>query len=895
MPAATTQRASPDAILAIAKKGGRGRLKVFLGAAPGVGKTFAMLSGAHVAKAEGRDVAVGLVETHGRRETEALLAGLELIPRKPVIYVNKILSEFDIDKALARKPGLLLLDELAHTNIPGSRHPKRWQDVEELLAAGVDVWTTLNVQHLEGLNDILQRITGVRVRETVPDHVFEDADEIVLVDLSTDELLKRLAEGKVYVPDMADRARKRFFKPENLTALRELALRRAAERIDADLIDHMRAQAIDGPWPAGERILACVGPDSDANSIVRAAKRLADVMDAPWIAVTVEGPSEQLSLADRRYVDAAMTLARSLGAETATLAASDIAAELLRFSKFENVTQIVLGRSRGGFITELLRRSLPHELLRRADGVAVHVITGSKREARRPPGAALPASANLALAPLVWSTVAVAGAVAVGQVLTRLTTFPNISMIFLMAVVFSAVTFGIWPAVYASVLSFLAYNLFFIEPLYTFTIARPHELLALFIFLAISVVTSTMAGRIREQAQLAVKRMRATRRLYEFSRRLSGVASYEDIPEAAVAEIHTSLGRPAVVLLSVDGELELRAAWPPEEALDTASMTAARWAIEHDEPAGADTATLPAVPWLFLPLKTVRAAFGVVGVGRNDEGATLDLEARTLLDTLAEQTGAALDRASLGREMVAARSAAETERVRNTLLASISHDFRTPLASILGSATSLIDYGDKLGTDDRNNLLADIRDEAQGLDEMVRNLLAMTRIDAGALEVRRDWVDLREVAQRAADATRRHGAKQKIAVRLPDDLPMVRADAKLVEQALANVVANAVAHTPAETHVVIDAEVTPASVTLRVTDDGGGIRPDLLPHVFEKFVHERDDAARAADGGESTGLGLAIAKGIMDAHGGVIDAASPIVGGRGTRVTLTFPREGASA
>ncbi|MFA6141621.1 MAG: sensor histidine kinase KdpD, partial [Hyphomicrobium sp.] len=775
MPAETTQRASPDAILAIAKKGGRGRLKIFLGAAPGVGKTYAMLNAAHVAKAEGRDVAVGLVETHGRRETETLLADLEVIPRKPVIYVNKILSEFDIDKALARRPKLLLLDELAHTNIPGSRHPKRWQDVEELLAAGVDVWTTLNVQHLEGLNDILQRITSVKVRETVPDHVFEDADEIVLVDLPTDELLKRLAEGKVYVPDMADRARKRFFKPENLTALRELALRRAAERIDADLVDHMQAQAIDGPWPAGERILACVGPDSDATSIMRAAKRLADVMDAPWLAVTVEAPGEQLSADDRRHVDAAMKLARSLGATTTTLAASDIAAELLRFSKFENVTQIVLGRSRGGFLTELLRRSLPHELLRRADGVAVHVITGSKREARRPSRATLPSSANLAIAPLLWSTVAVASAVAVGQVLTRLTTFPNISMIFLMAVVFSAVTFGIWPAVYASVLSFLAYNLFFIEPLYTFTIARPHELLALFIFLAISVVTSTMAGRIREQAQLAVKRMRAARRLYEFSRRLSGVASYDDIPEAAVAEIHTSLGRPAAVLLAVDGELELRAAWPPEEALDTASMTAARWAMEHDEPAGADTATLPAVPWLFLPLKTGSAAFGVVGLGRDEAGAVLDAEARTLLDTFAEQTAAALDRASLAREMVAARSAAEAERVRNTLLASISHDFRTPLASILGSATSLIDYGDKLGDQDRRNMLTDIRDETEGLDQMVRNLLAMTRIDAGALDVRRDWVDVREIVERVVGAARRRGAMHSMEVRLPPDLPMVRA------------------------------------------------------------------------------------------------------------------------
>jgi two-component system sensor histidine kinase KdpD len=725
------------------------------------------------------------------------------------------------------------------------------------------------------------------VRETVPDHVFEDADEIVLVDLPTDELLKRLAEGKVYVPEMADRARKRFFKPENLTALRELTLRRAAERIDADLIERMRAQAIGGPWPAGERILACVGPDSDATTIVRAAKRLADVMDAPWIAVTVEGPGEQLDASARQHVDAALKLARSLGAETTTLAGSDIAAELLHFSKFENVTQIVLGRSRGGFLTELLRRSLPHELLRRADGVAVHVLTSRKQMPGRTLGDFRP-KPKLHVAPLLWSTVAVAAAVALGQVLTRLTTFPNISMIFLMAVVFSAVTFGIWPAVYASVLSFLAYNLFFIEPLYTFTVAQPHELLALFIFLAISVVTSTMAGHIREQAQLAVQRMRAARRLYEFSRRLSGVARFDDIPEAAVAEIHTSLSRPAVVLLATDGELELRAAWPPEEQLDTASMTAARWALERDEAAGAETATLPAVPWIFLPLKTVRASFGVVGVGRDAQGAPLDAEARILLDTLAEQTAAALDRASLAREMVAARSATETERVRNTLLASISHDFRTPLASILGSATSLIDYGEKLSEADQRDLLAHIRDESEGLDQMVRNLLAMTRIDAGALDLRRDWVDLREIVERGVGAARRRGAKQHLEVRLPEQLPMIWADAKLIEQAFGNVIANAVAHTPTGALVTIDGTVSPKSLTLRITDDGPGIAPEMLPHVFEKFVHARSGAG-AADGGESTGLGLAIAKGIMDAHGGSIVVRSPVANGHGTRVELSFP------
>ncbi|MEI9899942.1 MAG: DUF4118 domain-containing protein [Hyphomicrobium sp.] len=481
MPATMQRRASPDAILALTRAGNGGRLKIFLGAAPGVGKTYAMLTAAHAAKAEGLDLVVGLAETHGRRETEALLEGLEVIPRKPVIYVNKILSEFDIDKALARRPSLLLLDELAHTNIPGSRHPKRWQDVGELLSAGIDVWTTLNIQHLEGLNDILQKITGVKVRETVPDHVFEDADEIVLVDLPTDELLKRLAEGKVYVPGMAERARRRFFKPENLTALRELALRRAAERIDADLNERMRAQTIEGPWPARERILACIGPDSDAMSIVRAGKRLADVMDAPWIAVTVERPNEQLGAAARRDVDAALELARSLGAATNTLTASDVAAELLRFAKFENVTQILLGRSRGGFVTELLRRSL------RTNSCAVRMesrfMSSRAASGRNRGGAAQPARrAPLEAWPFVWSALAVVVAVGAGQALTRLTTFPNISMIFLLAVVFSAVTFGIWPAVFASVISFLAYNVFFIKPIYTFTVAEPHELLALLSF-----------------------------------------------------------------------------------------------------------------------------------------------------------------------------------------------------------------------------------------------------------------------------------------------------------------------------------------------------------------------------------------------------------------------------
>jgi len=887
MAANATQRASPDALLALAKKEGRGHLKIFLGAAPGVGKTYAMLGAARAEKSGGRDVVAGLIETHGRRETEQLIDGLETLPRKPVIYRNQVMHEFDLDAALARRPKLLLVDEFAHTNVPGSRHPKRWQDIDELLAAGIDVWTTLNIQHLESLNDVIQKISKVRVRETVPDTVFDKADEIVLVDFPPDELLKRLAEGKVYVQDTAARAVENFFKPQNLTALRELALRRAAERIDADLVERMQAQAIEGPWAAGERILACIGSDPGSPAVVRTAKRLADLMDAPWIAVTVERPSVALADKARRRLDEAMALAQSLGAETQTLTATDIPAEVLRFAKFENVTQIVIGRSRGSFVSELLGRSLPHELVRRAHDIAIHLVTRQSEPQERPVLSFLRA---LPRAPLhfLYATLAVAVALLVGEGLTELTPIPNLSMVFLLAVLVTAMSFGVWPAIFASVLSFFAYNFFFIPPLYTFTIAEPYELLALVIFLVVAVVSSALAGRVREQARIAANRMRAMRRLYEFTRRLSGLATLDGVAEGAASEIHASLGRPVVVLLTHDDDLSLTAAWPPEDALDAAAMTAARWALNHGEPAGADTSTLPIIPWYFVPLKTAAKALGVVGVAKEKDGAPLDSEARALLDTLVEQTAAALDRAALAREMVSAKTETETERVRNTLLASVSHDFRTPLASILGSATSLIELGDRLDAAAKKDLLGQIKTEAEDLDDMVRNLLAITRIDAGALELRRDWVDLREITDRVVNAARRRGARQRIDVRLPQDLPLVRADATLIEQAIGNVVGNAIAHTPATSHVVLSATVVQDAITVRVTDDGPGIPQDRLSQIFEKFV-------TGGEGGDSnsaqgTGLGLAIARGIMDAHGGSIAAESPVEG-RGARFNMTFPRE----
>jgi two-component system sensor histidine kinase KdpD len=489
----------------------------------------------------------------------------------------------------------------------------------------------------------------------------------------------------------------------------------------------------------------------------------------------------------------------------------------------------------------------------------------------------------------VWSTAAVASTVVAGLAVSAVAPLPNISMIFLMAVLFSAVSFGIWPAIYASVLSFLAYNFFFIEPLYTFQIAEPHELLALIIFLIVAIVTSALAGRVRDQARAANERARTMRRLYEFTWKLSGLTGVDEVADGAAGEIHASLRRPAIVLLDRAGELSLAAAWPPEDHLDTMIMDAARLAFARNESVGLDTNALTDTRWHFIPLRTQSRSIGVVGIGQTPTEGTLDADARALLATLAEQSAAAIERSLIAKQMVMAQRATETERVRNILLASISHDFRTPLSSILGSATSLLDFRDRLGATAQTELLRGIKDEAEGLNDMVRNLLAMTRIDAGALELRRDWIDLREIAERVIGAAKRRGSALSFVSNLPT-LPMIRADAVLLEQALGNVVNNAGVHTPAGTRAIIDAIVTTESVGLSVTDDGPGIPISIVPRVFDKFVraHRQGDAN---DHDEGTGLGLAIAKGIVTAHGGSITAESPVANGRGTCITLTFPRE----
>ncbi|MBV8768759.1 MAG: sensor histidine kinase KdpD, partial [Hyphomicrobiales bacterium] len=618
------ERPDPDALLALVNSETRGKLKVFLGAAPGVGKTYAMLSGAKQAAREGIDVVVGVVETHGRAETAALIQGIEMLPQRNVEYRGRIIQEFDIDAALKRRPKLIIVDELAHTNAPESRHPKRYQDIEELIAAGIDVWTAVNIQHLESLSDVVSTITGVSVRETVPDTVVDKADEVVVVDITPAELLQRLRDGKVYLPENARRAADNFFKPGNLTALRELALRRTADRVDDQMVVYLRQNAIEGPWPAAERILVCVGNDPLSETVVRAGGRLASGLNASWIAVHLSRfDFEETSHRALKRMDEAMRLAERLGAELARLSGRHLPDEILRFARRENVTQIVIGRSAADWFARLRGRSLPEEIVRRASGIAVHIVTSDEPAKRRRFSFLRPRLSALAGATPFLS---VAVAVAVGMIASHFLVLPNLSMIFLTAVLFCAVTYGAGSAILAAVLSFFAYNFFFIEPIYTLTVAEPHELFALLIFLLVAVLTGGLAGRVREQSDAAARRVVATQSLYDFSRKLSAIAKLDDVLWVVVSHVAKSVNGGALVLLGKREELELAAALPPEDTLGPSEWAAARWSATRGEFAGWRTATLPNAQFQFRPLRTSRGILGVIGVRPGNTSDNLSAE-----------------------------------------------------------------------------------------------------------------------------------------------------------------------------------------------------------------------------------------------------------------------------
>ncbi|HZF33706.1 MAG TPA: sensor histidine kinase KdpD [Candidatus Angelobacter sp.] len=863
-------RPSPDALLAAAAREARGKLKIFLGAAPGVGKTYEMLQSARRRKAEGADVVVGVVETHGRKETEALLEGLEVIPRRQIAYEGRVLTEMDIDAVLARRPALVLVDELAHTNAPGSRHPKRYLDVEELLATGVDVYATVNIQHVESLNDVVAQITRVRVRETVPDRIV-DAAEVEVIDLTPDDLIQRLREGKVYIADQAERALKHYFSPGNLTALRELALRRAAERVDEQMVSYMQEHAIAGPWPAGERLLVCISEQPGATQLVRYGKRVADRLHGPWTALYVETPRHQtLSETERDRVAEVLRLAEKLGADTLTIPGQRIADDLLTYAREHNATQIIIGKSTRSRWFEMLHGSVVHDLLRKAGNISVHVIAAAGEAAPAKPAKTSAGMESIDPIAYAISTAFVAAALGVALLISQFVDLDNISLVFLAAVLASAVRYGAGPSVFAALLSVLCYNFFFIPPLYTFTIADPANVVALFFFMIVALLTSSLTARTRTQALIAKKQARTTGELYSFSKKLAGIAKLDDLLWATAHQIASMLKVEVVLLTPDDGAIAVRAGFPPEDQLDDADLAAAKWCWDHNQPAGRGADTLPGAKRLFLPLRTGRGAVGVLGINRKTPGPLFTPDERRLLDALSDQAAVAIERTRLAEDIDEARVLAETERLRSSLLTSVSHDLRTPLASIIGTITSLRSFGKLYDDRTRDEMLATAQDEGERLNRFVANLLDMTRLDSGAIELRREMIDLSDLVGSALQRCGKILIHHRVSVDLAPDLPMFPLDFLLMEQVLVNLLDNAAKYAPAGSAIEVAGRREGAEVVIEVRDEGPGIPPSDLDRIFDKFyrVHS-GDRQRAG-----TGLGLAICRGFVAAHGGTIAAAN---------------------
>jgi two-component system sensor histidine kinase KdpD len=880
-------RPDPDALLAEAKRQGRGRLKVYLGMAPGVGKTYEMLRAGRRRRDEGVEVVVGLVETHGRKETEALLDGLEVMAREPIEYRGRQLMEFDLDGALARKPKLLLVDEYAHSNAAGSRHPKRWQDIEELLTAGVDVWTTLNVQHLESLVDVVWKITGVRVRETVPDSALSAADEIELVDLTPDELRKRLSAGKVYVPETARLAADNFFKPENLTALREMALRRAAQTVDDQMVGAMRRQGIEGPWAASERILVLIAGDAMATSLVRAGRRLADLMDAPWIVTHVERPNRPAGgVLSARRVTEALKLAEQLGAVTVVLTGDDLPDTVLAYAGRNNVTQIVIGKAKESRWRILAGRSLAQALMRRSGGAALHFVSGGAPEMEvAEPSAARPRRA------VDWrgylgalGLTALANAVAFP--IDRFSTGADLAMIFLASVLVSGLVFGLRPALAAAAAAAVTYNFFFLAPSFSLRIGHAGDVLTFAIFFAVAATTGWLTGRVRDQARLSAQRAAAVTALLAASRRLSGATTQDETAQALADQASAASGSRAVVLLPKDEELAQAAGAPTTALLTTGAMAAARWAWEKGEAAGAGTGTLPQVGWTFRPLNGLRGRAGVAGVETNPRAGA---DEERLVAALLDQGAVALERAELAAATVENEALRRSDKLRAALLNSISHDLRTPLSTVMGSATTLIDYGKTLKPAVRGDLLLSIREEAERLNRYVGDLLDMTRLEGGALNTRSEWTDVRDVLGAAIERVSRRLEHRALTRDFPAELTAVQADPGLLEQAIVNILENAIAYSPDASRIEVAAYEDRANVVISIEDEGPGIPQPDLERVFEKFrrLDEPSDRGQRAKG---AGLGLSIAKGFVEAMGGRIAAASPILQGRGTRVLISLPK-----
>jgi two-component system, OmpR family, sensor histidine kinase KdpD len=872
------QRPSPEALLEAARReeGRVGKLRIFVGAAPGVGKTYEMLQSARARVKDGYDVVIGVVETHGRKETEALQEGLEVIPRQRVEYRGQLLEEMNLDAVIARRPQIVLVDELAHTNAPGSRHPKRYLDAEELLSRGINVYTTVNIQHIESLNDVVAQITHVRVRETVPDSVFDRADAVELVDLTPDDLIQRLKEGKVYFPRQAERALQHFFSPANLTALRELALRRTADRVDEQLLAQMQAGAIPGPWAAGERILVCISEDPRAAGLVRYAKRLADRLHGPWTALYVEGQrSLQYTEEERDRIADTLRLADTLGGEAVTIPSAQrrIADDVIGYAESHNVTHIVIGKSDRSRWFEIAHGSVVHELVRRSGNISVHVIAGDAVGGEPIPKKTVRTaddSKAFDLGRYIVALLVVAAALGVSEAIQPWLGIENVDLMFLTAVVGIAVRYGLWPSLVASVAASLCYNFFFLPPIYTFTITDPTNVAAFFFFTVMAVIVSNVAARVRTQAVVAVNRARSTESLYAFSRKLAGAGTLDDVLWAISYQAALMLKVRVVLLLPENDAIVVKVGYPPEDSLDDADLAAARWAWQSNRSAGRGSDTLPGAKRLFLPMHTGRGAVGVVGLDSDKSGPLLTPDGRRLLDALMDQAALAVERVRLVEDLDRAKRTAETDRLRSALLTSISHDLKTPLAGILGAASTLRGLSGALNEHAKADLIVTIVDEAERLNRFIANLLDMTKLESGAIIPNSAPHDLGELVGSALERTRKILAHHRVEVDLAKDLPMVEIDPVLFEQVLFNLLDNAAKYAPAGTRVRIQSWRDTDWVGLQVLDEGAGIPPGDLEQIFDKFyrAHKVDQVR------PGTGLGLAISRGFIEAMHGTISAAN---------------------
>ncbi len=859
----------------------RGRLKVFLGYAAGVGKTFAMLEAAHQRLAEGRDVVAGYVETHNRRETEELVRDLKIVPRRQLEYHGTLLSELDLDAVLARRPELVLVDELAHTNAPGSRHLKRYLDVEEILAAGIDVYTTLNIQHVESLNDVVAQITGITVREKIPDGVLDEADEIELVDLPPEELVARLRDGKVYVPDQAARAIQKFFRLGNLTALREVAMRRVAERIDGQMRAYMRTRAISGPWPAADRLLVCVSPSPGSERLIHATRRLANQLNAQWFALYVETPEHaRLPEADRARLARYLQLAQDLGARIRTLPGASVAETAIEYAHKHNVTKIVAGKPMQPRWKELLSGSIVDQIIWHSGDIDVYVMTAPARPGERDEVPSL--RPRRPWRPYLVSLALVTAVTLLARPLVPTVSPTNVAMLYIAAEIIAAIYLGGGPSALAALLGVLAFDFFCVPPQLTFAVADSQYVLTFIALFLVGIVISTLMDRIRNQAEVARRREVQATELAELASDLAAAAGVDAIVHALLSHVSETFGREAAVLLPEETGLAVHAL-TPDLALDEDELAVADWALKHGQPAGRGTETLPAAANRHLPLKTPQGVLGILSVRPADSATPMLPEQRRLLEAFASQAALAMERAELAEHARQIQILQATEKLQSALLNSISHELRTPLVAITGALSSLKEEDSHLNDAERRSLASDGYEEAERLNRLVGNLLGMTRIEAGALRVHSEPSDVQEIIGISLERVASQLAGREVQVAITPELPPVMMDPALIVQVLVNLLDNAVKYSPAGAPITMEAsEAHVGQLQIAVADRGGGIPPEDLDRVFDKFYR-----VNRPDNVSGTGLGLSICKGIVEAHGGRIWAENRV--GGGLKVVITLP------